>query len=142
MRAIKFRAWDALNGKMVFVSSVSFKKTGEMWFASPDYTTSGNVEIVVDGKLMQFTGLKDMNGEDIYEGDIVIEQDHEKKFMEYRSVVEFKNGCFILMCKNCPPDWNPEYWPVFHDDFGTECKIIGNIYENPSLLEIAVTAGK
>ena len=62
--------------------------------------------------LMQFTGLKDKNGKEIYEGDIV-RQDYDNALCE----VKFISGCFS---------------PFKHDG---QFVVIGNIYENPELLK-------
>lgn len=68
-------------------------------------------------ELMQFTGLKDKNGKEIYEGDLVAHNASAKPID-----VEFIDGTFE---------------PFSKSDFGwtsTLCEIIGNIYENPELL--------
>lgn len=80
--------------------------------------------------LMQFTGLQDKNGRDIYEGDIVEENssDHSR----YEIVWDDKHACFKLNCKRVSkatqyPSWNR----------GVNMVIIGNIYENPELIKQA-----
>ncbi len=67
MREIKFRAWDETNKVMendVNVNQGKAVKYGYQWF------NAGNT--VYDSELMQYTGLKDKNGKEIYEGDIVL----------------------------------------------------------------------
>jgi len=124
MRILKFRAWDRINKKMVFVSSISFKKSGEMWFATPDYSPNGHNEIVVDGNLMQLTGLLDKNGREIYDGDII----------KARNIYGIKKiGRYGKPTEIC---WNDE-WGSW-DARGILCEdkiVIGNIYENPELLK-------
>jgi len=67
----------------------------------------------------QFTGLKDKNGKEIYEGDIV---EFEDESGTTEDEIVFGNGSFIA--KN-----NPSWHVIFSE-------VIGNIYENPKLLKI------
>mgnify|MGYP001233689767 FL=1 len=86
-------------------------------------------EKVVSGNhaiLMQYTGLKDKNGKEIYEGDIIRESDGDGGYI-YAKVVYYKDG---FMGKE--KGFEPEY-PI--SDFKNETEVIGNIYENPELLE-------
>lgn len=129
MREIKFRAWDKKDMKMVFDESWS-------WF-SDVYMPE------VDGInhfLMQFTGLTDKNGKEIYEGDIVISTlKHDYRWLiEYRADHEFvgflpvEKGRFDrFLSKFVPKDDETlsffVAWP--------NLIVIGNIYENPDLLK-------
>lgn len=82
-------------------------------------------------KLMQFTGLHDKNGKEIYEGDIVYLY-HESYDEPHKQVVEWhKNGGGYYAEDDFGYDYLP---PLSEDDF--ELEIIGNIYENPELLKI------
>lgn len=86
--------------------------------------------------LMQSTGLKDKNGVEIFEGDIVLfsvsdgfnHLDHEKAIVQ---ASECHSG---LICKLADLDleYRIYYDPVFHTDY----EVIGNIYENSELLEV------
>ena len=74
--------------------------------------------------LMQFTGLHDKNGKEIYEGDL-IELDIEDGLNKF-GIVKFEDGCFGVNSRAATLAYL------------TACgsKIIGNIHENPELLEI------
>ncbi len=116
MREIKFRAWDKVAEKM----RLSFNPVchGE-WdiFSFSDLITTwerGTYE------LMQYTGLKDKNGKEIYEGDIVREDIEERTYQ-----VVFSNGGFMGESKDNKI--------LFFGDGHVE--VIGNIYENPELLK-------
>ena len=103
MREIKFRAWDNVD------------------YMSKPFTLEDvrnrNVEFTDDVIIMQYTGLQDKNGKEIYDGDVVRSDRH-------------RTVCKIVF-----------QYGAFRFDLGTkkyaveiECEVIGNIYENPELL--------
>lgn len=106
MREIRFRAWDKANDKMLYSSE---KFHGHpIWYLE-------TVECKDEFEVMQFTGMQDHNGNDIYEGDIVLTAHNLK------GVIEYSGTCFIINClEGCIFDW-----------FEEEVEIIGNIYEHP-----------
>lgn len=113
-REIKFRAWD---GKMM-LNKTMFDRN---WYSEDDRVVCGlmpNQKRYF--KVMQYTGLKDKNGKEIYEGDIVLYQDEPFKY-EWNC-----NGHW--MCKRIDDNFSRviDYW---------QAEVIGNIYENPELLE-------
>ena len=119
LKPIKFRAWDAKNKRIINVSSLAFAKTG-VDIATIDF----GMEDWINGELMQFTGLLDKNGKEIYEGDIV-----KVKWGGVGDVV-FKDGGFVSQWEN----GNVEYRVCKSDIESREVEVIGNIYENPELL--------
>ncbi len=89
-----------------------------------DTAFSGDDIVETDNwKVMQFTGLKDKNGKDVFEGDIVVEHNHGRKINQ--EVVRFEEGGFFPFAI---PQW--EVTMIIE-----ECEIIGNIYETPELLK-------
>lgn len=79
--------------------------------------------------LMQYTGLKDKNGKEIYEGDVVF----IRSFSPEKNIVRFNRGGFCIEpVIDFPLEAN--YWPDIKYAEDDNSEIIGNIYENPELL--------
>ena len=123
MREIKFRVWDIKFKRMEEIDGFSLyladNKIYEVFEGTQGYDTCMFVTDVTKlYELMQYTGLKDKNGKEIYEGDIAILPDRWPKFP-----VRYIDGMFCLEGTS---------WPLH--EYYKECEIIGNIYENPELL--------
>ena len=93
----------------------------------------GKIKFTDDCVVMQYTGLKDKNGTEIYEGDVYTTGD------DSAYIVVFENGAF---CGNYgegskPLDWDYDYaeGDLCPDQFSQQIKVIGNIHDNPELLE-------
>ena len=124
MRDIKFRAWDNLEKRMRKVVSLHWQ--GDKLISAK--LEGDNEPIPIEGRLVieQCTGLKDKNGIEIYEGDVVkVEGDGEI----YR--VEWINSGFGL-----EPRYNSPRYPILGNvKLRKKIEVIGNIHENPELLE-------
>lgn len=112
-REIKFRAWDKANNMMIDMHAMEY-------FARTETRAQTRFE------LMQFTGLLDKNGKEIYEGDIVNCEDTDTKFGKvYKKIkISFYNGEFGIGDELI-------HLGIKHLSM---IEIIGNIYETPHLL--------
>jgi uncharacterized phage protein (TIGR01671 family) len=136
MRTIKFRAWSEDCKTMI---SPENKAAARMDFLGNVYI--GGI-ILKDVTLMQYTGLKDKNGKEIYEGDIVRlkMQDRSTRFSEnpqyyYKNMaVEWYEGYNQLGFRLRNGKFH--FWMNKKSSLSTmEAEIIGTIYENPDLLK-------
>ncbi len=109
MRIIKFRAWD---GMRMVTSGIMFN------------TTRGEIEAAADMPIMQFTGLKDSKGTDIYEGDILKSR---RTSLNYKVVWDDEEAEFTAVCIEPEKDFIMAAYS-WHEN-----KVIGNIYETPDL---------
>ncbi len=134
MREIKFRAWD--KDKKVMHYDFQFIKSGEgigqfilLISDKEDNVVKQQNPYPVDRfEIMQYTGLKDKNGKEIYEDDI-LQWDDEDEVTQV--IVECSRGEFIFLIINDPYN----LWKETDMSYADEFKIIGNIYENPELME-------
>ena len=125
-REIKFRAWDESFGIMVYDIDPDHY---EVYFNGNQLTCRP-----IDGNgdpftlpLLQFTGLRDENGKEIYEGDIITSRLYP--FQDgYTHDVYFKDGDFRLR-------WTMFRLSEMFEHTHTDIEVIGNIYENPELLK-------
>lgn len=103
-RIIKFRAWNMEKKEFEYYEGIhSIPSVQFMNLRQPD----------------QFTGLKDKDGKEIYEGDVLTDN----------YVVRYENDCFVIQLSKSE---TASVWWLLHQR--PELEVIGNIYENPDLL--------
>ena len=132
-REIKFRAWLKEEKRMLYkISSIKFDI--KCIYYDNNEMFSYEREEFKDIELMQYTGLKDKNGVEIYEGDIVkINDDYDTYGKNAGEIYEvyFNAGGFRLKPKY---DTHKRGDRGFWLDDGNDVAILGNIYENKELL--------
>lgn len=121
MREIKFRAWDKENEKMMKVSSLHLENK------EISVKENGTFRLFRMQDLMQYTGLNDKNGKEIYENDLISCNKHKN------IVVFFEGGCFKVKYLRNSTTTITCTLNSFLEKY--KCKISGNIYEHPELLE-------
>ena len=134
-REIKFRIWDIENKEMLKVQELDFEPTfygGRIAIRPDQYNDYFDTEDMI---LMQYTGLHDKNGKELYEGDIVKITNKNSKVISMKPII-------------ADIEWSEEYLTYtlittsvkdafeslkdYLDEYDIE--VIGNIYDNPELL--------
>ena len=147
MREIKFRVWDEIGNKMYH--EVWIEKHKAATSSQPDtlWWTWENGASKIDGKMefthiMQFTGLRDKNGKQIYEGDYVVQSidnggdgiTEEHHIDVFEGVVIYDVNGFGIQTKGCK-DGEAEIPLLNTEHYFIEIEVIGNIYEHSHLLD-------
>lgn len=132
MSKAKFKIWDKTRNKWLFSNCGQFLLTqdGNVMFHMDGDNPLEPIIDQIEYEVLMYTGLKDKNGKEIYEGDIV----------KYTS--ELENGIFEVKYGNCrfyglwiEANFMGITTDLFYLGCSNELEVIGNIYENPELLE-------
>ena len=123
----KFRAWMKSLKWMCDVTNISFDSKFVDICQQGDTERCTEMSVEFDEiKLMQSTGLKDKNGREIFEGDVVKMSKDIYSEPTYYEVVRHRGGAYRLVSKQ----HGCELW-LRH----TDCEVVGNVFENKELLD-------
>ena len=122
----KFRAYDSGSLSRMYQPDEVMAGNGNIWIIDED-SAAGEWIVNNDIHLMQSTGLFDRNGQEIFEGDIVLVLDSP-----YTVFYDNEKGSYRL--KPHDDRWNVDYMSNF--SHGGNFEVIGNIYENKDILEV------
>jgi len=125
-REIKFRAWDKEANKMYDDYVVHGVSIGSLWFQRE---SNKHLEMgfkAENYELMQYTGLKDKNEVEIYEGDVVKDDIR----IHSKNIEVFWSDNLAMFMVRRQEKWSEELHLI-----SSRVEVIGNIYENPELLK-------
>ena len=134
-REIKFRAWDKNRKEMFIVDELSYTVEGSRTLLASQKDLSSqnaifNQMIIRSGQypIMQYIGLRDKNGKEIYEGDIVKCKQPSVRIVEWSNVMS-------KFCLRFPGSKFSNYGIGESPKFTEHFAVIGNIYANPELIK-------
>lgn len=126
-RLIKFRAWDFEGQEMLDEhDELGESLNGRCFMFPPSFETVNNRYA-----WMQFTGLHDISGKEIYEGDIFV---WKKKFAREKGFIEYREDGFRCIVTQHSKHRSIGVWPLM--SMYQYLEVIGNTYENPELLTL------
>ncbi|CIQ94948.1 phage protein [Streptococcus pneumoniae] len=135
----KFRAYDGGSLNRMYQPNEVMVGNGDIWIIDED-SVAGEWIVNNDIHLMQSTGLKDKNMVEIFEGDVISRNSGMPSVVKFGKWIyeedfgyKIKNIGFHL---NSSYDDDESFQAMDYEDIRKNYEIIGNVYENPELLEV------
>lgn len=125
----KYRMWNGITSKLHHVTGLSFDREAAQYI---DEVGKPRLIKFKNAILMQSTGLKDKNGKEIFEGDI-LGVDTDEEIVNLNIYWDSKHALFMFESKKYN---EKDLLAELVEDNTYPFEIIGNIYENPELLEV------
>ena len=129
---VRYRAWDSVKKEM-FKDTFAITESGQVVVVEQESVASSPDYVFVDHLvIMQSTGLKDKNGRDIFEGDVLEIEDEGEVLGNAKLTWDKERAVFMIEAISVD-DIAP-----FHEILSDESysyRVVGNVYENPELLE-------
>lgn len=134
MRKLKFRVWDG--DQQCFICPVCINEDGLA------FRHENGFNIVFTEPPQRYTGLKDCNGKEIYEGDIIARQPFDEIFIELEEAIDYYfieyndktfNGNLQFHPMTVVDECYNKYYGDWHNS--TDWKVVGNVYETLELLK-------
>lgn len=141
MNNIKFRFWSGT--KMFYDIENVLECLKQQTYHNEGFKPPHGFDHVGEenSKFMQFTGLKDKNGKEIYEGDVLKIQQQVGGSGEFPYDGKKQERIVVVFWSNFRASWSCKFSELANNDLfryvqnGGKCEVIGNIYENPELLK-------
>jgi uncharacterized phage protein (TIGR01671 family) len=137
-REIKFRVWDVKNKKFLNPSDIAINGNGNLLITDSGWYENFENQNLSDYVVQQYTGFKDIDRKEIFEGDIIelevpTKDNNTKKLT---ATIDYGLGTFLVMAKSEDGDLFFPLLQEFHDKiYKYQIKIIGNSFENAELLK-------
>ena len=130
-REIKFRSWNSVTKEMEQVTQINLKNHYvQTTFNKIGYSYGQPDDVIVE----QYTGLKDANGKDIYEGDILAWHSNIYRKHDWVGLVLYRGAGFAVQ-ESDKSYSSPEWLDCACRKDANIIEVIGNVHENPELLE-------
>jgi len=127
MKDVRFRAWIRKENAMYMVKKLEFD--GELSKVIVEKGGKMVEYLPREVELMQYTGIRDNDGTEIYEGDIVKVLGKENQLFGY---IWYNGYYFTVNLHNVP---GADNWPIMKEENIKSMDVIGNIYENSTLIK-------
>ena len=139
-RQIKFRAWDKDEKRMLEVYRIGFDGPidgAQVYCYLDDRGAKGSKECFYDGDgltLEQFTGLKDRNGKDIYEGDILAWHSNIYRKQDWIGLVKYRGAGFVVQ-ESSRSFSTPDWLETACNKDANIIEVVGNVHTDGDLID-------